>query len=440
MKKYITLGLVSIFALTSFLDATAVPPREDSLEERTTTTSVPEGFTLENHQLFEGNNLFYFNTPPSPNAEQSIREITTSERSVILHFEGSAEEKIICAPTDAAPHVDRIPSAYKWSLSNIRFLKDLAYPVNSWVSRNIPFTTISLTSLACFTGHLSPETALFGALGTGAASYIIPPVARTLGITQFTLRSSMNPRIANAFGTIETILKEGQDGRTLVSKEDCVKSPFSAYGSIQMKFSDLTYVGSGTLVDDEHVLTAGHNLYALNSSGVREYAQEVLFFPGRFGSKFTWASEASEAFIFKPFTEATTTAQRKETDIALLKLTDRLGSNQEAGHLSIKATPSDISSREKARITGYPGDRGGATFMYTMEGRIMGVQTDRIAYSIDTYKGQSGSAVVRGSFCDAVHAYGYSPIDKWEVCKTYNSGTLINLEKLKFLEEHLTLQ
>ena len=85
-------------------------------------------------------------------------------------------------------------------------------------------------------------------------------------------------------------------------------------------------------------------------------------------------------------------------------------------------------------VTGYPGEPGKDSDMYTMNGKIQSVKPFtpyRIFYDIDTSPGQSGSGVwlkhsLFGYCCIGVHAYGIDPEEPYN----YNSGTRITDEKL----------
>ncbi len=70
-------------------------------------------------------------------------------------------------------------------------------------------------------------------------------------------------------------------------------------------------------------------------------------------------------------------------------------------------------------ISGYPGDKPAGTQWYDAR-KIASVNVRKVYYDIDTFGGQSGSAVYRiingGRFAIAIHAYGGA---------TTNSGTRI---------------
>ena len=176
------------------------------------------------------------------------------------------------------------------------------------------------------------------------------------------------------------------------------------------------YTGTGTLIDDRHVLTAAHNVYGKSLGGD---AVSVEFFPGRNGtefpygivgvSRFFYPAEYADIDIESPLEAAVPSDDMShyQFDYAVLRLAKPV-TNPVVGILA--ATDEELTTH-KARISGYPGDKPKGT-MWTTTGPVAPAEHGLLRYKIDTYKGESGSSVMmrvddlRGQCCVGVHVAG----------------------------------
>jgi V8-like Glu-specific endopeptidase len=182
------------------------------------------------------------------------------------------------------------------------------------------------------------------------------------------------------------------------------------------------YMGTGTLIGENYVITAAHNLYDRRSGSI---PQKITFFPGLRHKKIYAASQA-DRIIYHPRYMDTNNKTFKDVDIGIIRLTEPLG--KKIGSLGVKTLSnsqlSEISEGKKVNVTGYPGDYAGGTLMCTMEGPIKEWSQTRFFYDIDTTPGQSGSGVWVEEDGEhavvGVHTYGN------DEGKNLNSGTRIN--------------
>lgn len=225
------------------------------------------------------------------------------------------------------------------------------------------------------------------------------------------------------------------DGRKKVSK--ALEFPWRTYGELEMEYANEdgslfgVYSGSGTLIGNQHVLTAAHNFY---DRCTRTVSDRVTFYPGKQGNNAPKIISGEEIIVHKQYIDAQTSEQAKEYDIALLKLDAPV---QDWGFLAVRTeTKENLGSLS---ITGYPGEKG--SFMYTMEGSLNRISNTRMFYDIDTTPGQSGSAVCVAQNGTApvgvvgVHAYGMGG----DPGRKYNSGTHINADYLCKLGNWITI-
>lgn len=255
----------------------------------------------------------------------------------------------------------------------------------------------------------------------------------------------------------ESILGQ-KDRRKRVAKPD--EWPNRVHGHLQLGFGNgVNYIGTGTLIGTKYVLTAGHNLFDRDS---RKLVESVTFFPGRDSDSFPWVSRAERICVHPLYQGSRVDLDAYENDIGLIKLEDDL----RLGYFGVN----DLQ-QPTVNVTGYPANPDNGRSMYTMNGGVVldcevsGLcgnkkhqynSPNRVFYDIDTWGGQSGSGVWvelveeagkadlkkfgdakdarnLNYYCVAVHTYG---VDKKR--KDYhNSGTRLNKDKLKWIEEIL---
>ena len=187
--------------------------------------------------------------------------------------------------------------------------------------------------------------------------------------------------------------------------------PWRVHCSLLITAADNSkYIGTGWFIGPHTVMTAGHVVYIQNSGWVKN----ILVMPGRNGGSLPYGSITSTSF--RSVTGWTTSGDWNY-DYGAIILPSDLGNT--IGWFGFRDfSDSDLVS-SIGNLSGYPGDKPSGTQWYDWH-KIASVDPRRVYYDIDTYGGQSGSAVYRvingGRYGIAIHAYGGA---------TTNSGTRI---------------
>lgn len=210
------------------------------------------------------------------------------------------------------------------------------------------------------------------------------------------------PSPPSNFKRAEAIM--GSDDRAPV--HNTVDSPWRVHGHLEMIFPNgKRYIGSGTMVNHRHVVTAGHCLYDSSLGG---WATSVKF------------SAALNVF-YSPIPPANATHlvtvkgwEGKEDprfDMGMLILDRDLG--EETGWHGISTVADSFLETLKINVTGYPGDKEEeGREMWTMDGHIQSLTSEQFTYTLDTNHGQSGGGVwsefskPQGYYCVGIHTRG----------------------------------
>lgn len=216
---------------------------------------------------------------------------------------------------------------------------------------------------------------------------------------------------------LETVI--GDDDRVQIT--DTASFPWRVHCSLLITAADNTlYIGTGWFIGPRTLVTAGHCVY-INNSGVpgRDgWVKSIRVMPGRNGSTLPYGSATSTSFrTVRGWSEH---ADPNFDYSAILLPTPDLGN--QVGHLGFAVVPDDKLEASIVHISGYPGDKPSGTQWYHSR-RVHSVNARKVFYDVDTYGGQSGSAVYRvvdqQLQAVAVHAYGVG------AGSTVNSGTRI---------------
>jgi glutamyl endopeptidase len=193
--------------------------------------------------------------------------------------------------------------------------------------------------------------------------------------------------------------------------------PWRAHASLLITAADNSqWIGTGWFIGPHTLMTAGHVVYTKNSGvpGRDGWVKNIVVMPGRNGNNLPYGSVTSDNF--RSVTGWTNDGDQNYDYGAIILSTD-LGST--VGWFGFGVySDSDLTS-STGNISGYPGDKPSGTQWYDYH-QIASVDSRKVYYDIDTYGGQSGSAVYRiingDRYGIAVHAYGGA---------TTNSGTRI---------------
>lgn len=223
-----------------------------------------------------------------------------------------------------------------------------------------------------------------------------------------------------------------KDGRTKVT--DTNLHPYSFQGQLITTFEDGTVgYGSGTVVGNHHVLTAGHNIYHSKYG----WAKSVKFIPG-LNEHFQPFGEVHGARIY---TFKNWVGKRLAcNDIALVILDQSIGKKTGRAELLLSEDGSKVLG-ETIEVSGYPEDKNPSKEqnkwqMWTMTSKVKGHDCHRIFYDIDTFKGQSGSGILinhTNHYClIGVHVRGEENHNK------LSSGVRLSNSKIKKIIEWIS--
>jgi glutamyl endopeptidase len=182
--------------------------------------------------------------------------------------------------------------------------------------------------------------------------------------------------------------------------------PNSAIGRIDFRRHGVPYWCTGTLIDADTVLTAGHCVHEGGTAVDRGWSTRVRFTPGAEGGIAPFGScPARELLTLVPWYETGSEYQ----DLGLIQLRCSIGDTVGwYGYRSI----TDLAG-VPVHVRGYAGYPVWSS-LWTMRDQVRVAQRQMAFYQADTYGGQDGSPVFNFRPCNgvagpcilAVHAYG----------------------------------
>ena len=215
-------------------------------------------------------------------------------------------------------------------------------------------------------------------------------------------------------GKMETV--HGPDDRVQIS--NTADYPWRVNASLLITAADNSqWIGTGWFIGPHTLMTAGHVVFIKNSgvAGRDGWVKRIQVMAGRNGNTLPYGSVTSSNFRS---VQGWATSGNENFDYGAIILPTNLGTT--TGWLGFGVYPDADLTASVGNIAGYPGDKPSGTLWYASH-RIASVNATKVYYDIDSYGGQSGSAVYRivnnQRFAIAVHAYG-GPVS--------NSGTRIN--------------
>jgi V8-like Glu-specific endopeptidase len=217
----------------------------------------------------------------------------------------------------------------------------------------------------------------------------------------------------------------GTDGRT--QRTDTTSFPWRSIVRLAIKYpgSTSTFGCTGAMVDNFHVLTAGHCVHDVSNGG---YADSITVYPGQNGTALPYNQAIAILDEFKIYT-SWTRDQNRGYDMALLTLDRNVG--MFLGWMGRATHDTDSSVyRGTLNVSGYPCDKPSGTQWWHANSASGLFGSDlRLAYTMDTFGCQSGAPVWQYISASssrnivAVHAYGAGG-------GTTNSGTRLTSGKL----------
>ncbi len=162
--------------------------------------------------------------------------------------------------------------------------------------------------------------------------------------------------------------------------------PYRANGSIISTFPDGNkYAGTGTLIGNLQVLTAGHNVFSIRNGG---WARAIQFTAAHDEGKNLGKAFAVRACVISDWTSQQVPERSPELDMAVFLLNNNVGN----GYFLASWVPDPLLQLQTITLAGYPKAMGGRQLWETT-GRITQVNNEKVVYDAFTLAGLSGAAV-----------------------------------------------
>jgi V8-like Glu-specific endopeptidase len=197
----------------------------------------------------------------------------------------------------------------------------------------------------------------------------------------------------------------GPDDRVQIT--NTASYPWRVHASLRITAADNSvWIGTGWFIGPHTLMTAGHVVHIKNSgvAGQDGWVKKIQVMPGRNGSTLPFGSVTSTSF--RSVTGWTQNGD-ENYDYGAIIIPTELGNT--VGWFGFGVWPDAELLACTGNISGYPADKPDGTQWYAYR-QIASVNSRKVYYDIDTFGGQSGSAVYRiinGSrYGIAIHAYG----------------------------------
>ena len=257
-------------------------------------------------------------------------------------------------------------------------------------------------------GHkLKPEAAAL------VEQFKVPDLAHLRDIGEASFGEPSHPA-SDAGPDVETV--HGPDDRVRIN--NTADYPWRVHASLLITAADNSqWIGTGWFIGPHTLMTAGHVVHIKNSgvAGRDGWVRRIQVMPGRNGNTLPFGSVTSTNFRS---VQGWTNSGNENFDYGAIILPTNLGNTTGWFGFGVYAD-ADLTA-SVGNISGYPGDKPSGTQWYASH-RIASVNATKVYYDIDSFGGQSGSAVYRivngQRFGIAIHAYGGA---------VTNSGTRIS--------------
>ena len=218
----------------------------------------------------------------------------------------------------------------------------------------------------------------------------------------------------------------GEDDRIQITHT--ATYPWRIHASLRITAADgSAWIGTGWFIGPRTLITAGHVVYIKNSpiTSRNGWVRRIEVIPGRNVQERPYGSAVSQ--VFHSVTGWSVNGD-PEYDYGAIVLPKDSPMGRQTGWIGFAAYADDELKTSHLNISGYPGDKPEGTQWYDHR-NTDSVTERKVFYDIDTFGGQSGSAVykiVNGTrFSVGIHAYGGSRV---------NSATRINQRRFENLQ------
>lgn len=208
----------------------------------------------------------------------------------------------------------------------------------------------------------------------------------------------------------------GPDDRVRVTGTSAY--PWRAHASLAITAADgSSWIGTGWFIGPHTLVTAGHCVYIKNSgvAGRDGWVRSISVMPGRNETTLPYGQVTSTSFRT---VNGWANSGDQNYDYGAIIIPTQLGNSTGWFGFGVYSDADLVAST--VNISGYPGDKPAGTQWYDSH-RVASVGSHKVHYDVDTFGGQSGSAVYRvidgARYGVAVHAYGGA---------TTNSGTRVS--------------
>jgi V8-like Glu-specific endopeptidase len=191
-----------------------------------------------------------------------------------------------------------------------------------------------------------------------------------------------DPLVEEAARVLEVII--GNDDRLRIQRTTDV--PWRRYCALRITFPKGVFRGTGFFIGARAVATAGHCVYMHDQGG---WARSIEVIPGSSGTERPFGQAAATTFRS---VAGWVTSRNPETDFGCIVLPMGAFGGRNLGSFGFAAWDAQELVAHSAVLAGYPGDKPFAE-MWGMAQRIQTVTANTLRYQIDTYGGQSGTAV-----------------------------------------------
>lgn len=163
---------------------------------------------------------------------------------------------------------------------------------------------------------------------------------------------------------------------------DTTVAPYQSVVMLRSTFSERINYGTGVVVGKDTILTAAHNVYDADKG---TWASSVIAYPAKSGATEPYGSyEASDYYMFRAYQ---TNGGLADSDMAVIKIKNPL-----PAFIDHLVPMTGVNVGESVQMPGYPYRFVG--MMYTMFAPVTIVESNLMAYTVDTESGQSGSPVL----------------------------------------------